>query len=101
MKIPLGYPLLVVLAVLIPVPAQPVVVSNMADPKESGCSSRSSKQKISLQESLRNLKTVTDSLKSKKPPKPTEFFNYYNGSGKRVHTEKSKHRSGNRRTIYI
>ena len=38
---------------------------------------------------------MTDSLKSKKPPKPTEFFNYYDGSGKRVYIEKSKHRSGN------
>jgi hypothetical protein len=54
-------------------------------------SKRSSKQPLSLEASLENLRELTSSLETKKIPKQTDFFLSYDSSGKRI--TKHKYRS--------
>ena len=66
----------------------------MAAADESAKSSkRSSRQRLSLEASLENLKELTSSLGTKKTPKQSDFFLSYDGTGKRIRNSKQKYRS--------
>jgi hypothetical protein len=56
-------------------------------------SKRSSKQRLSLEASLENLRELTSSLETKNSPKQADFFLSYDSSGKRIRGSKHKYRS--------
>ena len=80
------------------------VINKMATSEEcakssSNISKQSSRQRLSLETSLENLKKLSSSLEPKKTPKRSNFFLSYDSSGKRTRSE-YKYRSVAERTTH-
>jgi hypothetical protein len=65
----------------------------------SNISKQSSRQRLSLETSLENLRKLSSSLEAKKTPKRSNFFLSYDSSGKRIRSE-YKYRSVAERTTH-